>query len=650
MRGLPVLRAGNLVAFGSDEDLRVHVETYLSKGGLAVQPEIALEPLETLEVRLVAPRLLEPLTLRCEVVGLQSERALLRVLEPSTTALTEQLERALTPPAKGVQEMKGAPHANDAPATNASTAADESASRTARNEAASEGAPPRALPPVLSGDLLRFASEEDFNAAGRELYLLGAVMASCDVAPLPGERRRVRLQVGARLAGTPLTVSLQPGPGGMLVVQLEQKAELGPVLAEVLPPKAPPEVVERVEPASSNANHAGESGDDDSRPTRRPGIALRLEPAGPLVNPTSAEGILKLALPRPLTEEDLVQPSTHLLLRWLLSSKGTVRVTVEMPGAHPFVVLQGREVRAAVDMPTLGRGLVEPEGRYTVVEIQRPPRMTHGGTMLQLLQEVISGLVGKLSDEELERGLAIHGERNPLLNDVGKRLLEGLGFSSTHTRLARKALTGKESVYDVTRHAAGARSAFEVLYTLEVSGGLDWVDAERAAREERQRKERERLDRLVEGAAGLWEKIRDANHFEAMGLHWSTPPRKIEPAYRELARLYGPKGEARAEAPEICELIWQKVERAYAVLSDASKRRAHRKEAYALKWSAQIDVLLDRADIAVYRKDYEEAHDLLMVCQDIHPTPAAAERLLKLEEARIRARTRAGQGNDGERS
>lgn len=216
-----------------------------------------------------------------------------------------------------------------------------------------------------------------------------------------------------------------------------------------------------------------------------------------------------------------------------------MRVDVEMAGqpAYPFVVINGREVRAAVGMPTLGRNLVEAEGRYT----------------------------------------------------------------------------------------------------LEISGGLDWVDAGHAAHEERRRRERERLDRLVEGAAGLWEKIKDANHFEAMGLHWSTPPRKIELAFRELERLYGPAGEARQEAPEMCSLIWQKVERAYAVLSDPSRRRAHRKEAYALKWSAQIDVLLDRADIALYRRDYEEAHDLLSLCQDIHPSAEAASRLLKLEESGVLA-------------
>ncbi len=633
MVDLPRLCSGNTVAYASDESLRASAETYLTKGALAVLPEVELAPLAMIEVQLTAPRLDQPLLLQCEVVVLQPERALLRIVEPPPGTFTPYTTLP-EPPGGGAPGVKEPPAAEAPPEVAPAHAGADS--DDSENDKAEE-TPAPTLPPYLSAETLRFASEQDFNVAGRDLYLLGAVMAACDQPPLPGERRALKLQIGSRLAETPVHTTLQLGPGGMVVVELEQRDELARVLPEVLPPKTPPDaVLEREEGADPAA------GDDDSGRGSRASVALVLERKGPLWNPTTADGVLALAVTQPLTPEHLALPNTHLLLRWLLTSKGTVRVDIEMAGhpMHPFVVMNGREVRSAVAMPTLGRNLVEPEGRYVVVDLKRPPRMTHGGTMLQLMQEVVSGLVGKLADEALERGLERHQGRCPQLNDVGKRLLEGLGFSSSHKRLAQKALTGRESVYDVTQHAAGARSAFEVLYTLEISGGLDWVDGDGVARAERQRKERERLDRLVEGAAGLWEKIQHANHFEALGLHWSTPPRKIKPVFDELERLYGPGGEARKEAAEVCERIWAKVSDAYAVLSDSTRRRAHRKEAYPLKWSAQIDVLLDRADIAMYRKDFEDSYDLLMVCQDIQPTAAAADRLVKLKEAQTKARAR----------
>jgi hypothetical protein len=121
-----------------------------------------------------------------------------------------------------------------------------------------------------------------------------------------------------------------------------------------------------------------------------------------------------------------------------------------------------------------------------------------------------------------------------------------------------------------------------------------------------------------------------------LGLHWSTPPRKIEPTYDELRATYGPAGEARQADKEASERIWKRVEEAYAVLKDKGARQRHRREAYPLKWSQQVDLMLDRADIAIYRKDFEEAYDLLMVCQDVEATPKGAELLKKLKDRQDR--------------
>jgi hypothetical protein len=599
MAALPPLLASGAVVFESDEDLRASIDTYLSRGALALAPSVGLEPLSVVVLRLEGGWLKEPIPLRCEVVGLQPERVLLRLIG----ADLEQLGRRLAEPvAEEPPVLITLPPVADKPPKPEDT----------------EPAEPPLMPPMLRGEVLRFASEEDFNAAGRDLYTHGAVMAVVDEPFQPGAKRTVRLQVQDRESRSSLVASMQPGSMGTAVLQFESKEQLAALLPELLPPKAPPEIVR--------------DGGEEPAATA-PRIALTLAPSGALTNPTTVAELLALSLAEPLNPERLGRPNIHLLLRWLLGTHGFVRVEVEHQGApaHPFLIVNGREVRASVPLSILARGLVGLEGRYVTTKLKRAPRLSQYGTVLQLMQEVVSALVARFSDEELEAGLQRYGKRSPQLNAAGKKLLEGLGFSSSHKRLAQKALTGRESVLGVTQHASGARAAFEVLYTLEITGALDWVDAGGLLLEEKRRKDKERLDRLVEGAAGMWDKIKGANHFEVMGLHWSTPPRKIPESYQELAKLYGPTGEARAEAPDVCQLIWAKVGLAYDVLKDTSARRRYRHEVYALKWSAQVELLIDRAKLAIYRHDAQDAVDLLSVCQDIHPTQEAAELLTRLQ-------------------
>ncbi len=95
MANLPVLEQGGTVVYETTEDLDLSVERFLSKGALAVTPRRALAPLEQLEIVVSAAFLVERPRLTVEVVHLDAQRAVLRLLVPFDVARL----RARTAPA-----------------------------------------------------------------------------------------------------------------------------------------------------------------------------------------------------------------------------------------------------------------------------------------------------------------------------------------------------------------------------------------------------------------------------------------------------------------------------------------------------------------------------------------------------------------------
>lgn len=477
--------------------------------------------------------------------------------------------------------------------------------------------------PLLDGERLCFSSKSDFLAVKRDLVLLRAVMATSQAALVAIETRALRFVIGTYEHDTSMRCTISPGGPGRVIVQFDAIEALEQAL-------------QRLDIALSKMTDAALTGDAAAAPDGQP-VALTLPPVGRLSHPSTVSDLLALRPSRKLTSTQLAAPASVLLLRWLHEHRGVVRVDVACSkrAAVSFYVIHGNEVRSATAVGPLARSLTGAEGSYRVQESRRVPPMNHRTSVMALTQHVLRLSLAGLDDADLARGLSRTDTKAPQLNAVGGRLLPKLDLPGSLARFADKRVRGLETTAELVGPTLGVRTTWELLYILELVGALDWVDPAKAAAAEATRAEREEQDEGAQEIMALWAKVEGANHFEVLGLHWSTTPRMIGEQYLDLRERYGPQGTRRRFAPEVCDQFWTRVEHAYMVLRDATSRRAYRDAHYTAARDAQLTLMLDRAEIALLRFDFAEALDLLMACQDIQETERGnllVDRLRKLQQ------------------
>jgi hypothetical protein len=463
------------------------------------------------------------------------------------------------------------------------------------------------LPPYFSGDALRFQSLNDLRGARNDLVTLGAVLAVCDERP-PANAVDVRVVVGARESRSKLRCVLSAAQPGTAVVQVQDKASIAAVFDEL-------DGADR--PASSSWPTGPEA---VARAAAQP-RALSLPMRGKLWNPTTPGEVMRLPVHRPITDSDLQRPSVPLLLRWLRTTKGVLRVDLSADGqpVHSIIVVDGRELRSPVSLQTLGRALGAPLYEYEVVELPRAPQLTNTGRTLHLICEVIRALLAPHEPEAI--AAAFPSTKDPRLVRAVTSVVDALGFQGPHARVIKMALQGDEVIETVARGATGARVACVVL---ELFGGLTYVAG----------LPRTTTPSALMGPAPTTSTERpailDRDHFTALGLHWSSSPAEIAGAYHRVRADYQPGGVKRPANAADAEKVLKRLEEAYKVLNDTEARRAYRKATYNMVWAHQAQILVAQAKLALYRKDLAEARNLLLAAQDLAGSNEAGEMLALL--------------------
>jgi hypothetical protein len=463
------------------------------------------------------------------------------------------------------------------------------------------------LPPYFSGDALRFHSIGDLRGARKDLTSLGAVLAVCDERP-PAQPVEVRLSVAGKESRTRLRCMLSAAQPGTVVLQVEDKRHVAAVFDELDPQAGP---------------------GDPRTPTegsRAVGRSLNLPLKGHLWNPTTAAEVMKLPVHRPVTDTDLARPSVALLFRWLRTTRGVLRVELSTAGqpVHTVVVVDGRELRSPVSLQTLGRALGAAAYDYEVTEIPKAPQLSHTGRTLHLIVEAVRALLAAHEPEAIAAAFP-HTKEPRLVRAVGS-VVEALGFQGPHARMIKTSLSGDDVVEGVTRAATGARVAWDVLVCLELWGGLTFAVGEA----------RRPTPTSMSGLAsvgGERPSLLDKDHFAVLGLHWSSSPTEITPAYQKARAEHGPGGIKRPTAPGDAEQVLKRIDEAWKVLTDAEARRAYRRATFNMVWPHQAQILVAQAKLALYRKDLLEARNLLMAAQDLSPSTEAHELLAALNRA-----------------
>jgi hypothetical protein len=676
--GLPALREDGAVHFETSAMLVTCWETYLEKGALAVRPERALSPLEQLEVRLEGADIVAAISLRCEVVHLDPQRALLRLLDAppprprpcpisATSILAPPVPEPATPPPSASSIAPVADPAPSLPRTSSRGGAGlprtssrsgaaglpRTSSRSGRirdpkktqevmigvlmpspdglapdvarspRESQTLSAPATAeaqVMPLFCGSVLRFASMEHLEAARVHLEGVGAVLAVVD-GNVPLVAIDVRIAVEDRMTRSPARVVVAGATPGTVVVQAIDKAGFLPLLAEMAP---------RAEPAPRTPTPTPSPAPPPAGTPQAAVRALSLPRRGEALNPTTAAGILALPVARAPTDADLERLMAPLLLRWLRNARGAVKLEVTADDQPLFtaVFVDGREVRTPASLQSLGKGLSLPRLNYAIIDLPRVPQLTTVGRTQHLIGEVIRGLCARCEIDELQAAFPDRPGRCPR---AVTHVVESLGMPSQHQRFVKAELDGSWFLDEVARAAVGGRTVWETLYTLELCQGLEWDEPPPNKKPRTGLHPKSVLGAMRAAPTDDEGAIFDGkDHFQVLGLHWSSSPSQVGPAVARLRSDYGPGGRKRPQNPAAADKLSKRIEEANRVLSVDEHRRRYRREQYNLIWPEQARLLVQKAKLAIYRKDFDEASDILEAAEDIAPSPEAKALLAHL--------------------
>lgn len=422
-------------------------------------------------------------------------------------------------------------------------------------------------------------------------------------------------------------------PGHEVLLQL---LDFGPPLvAQLMALTAPASAPPPSAPGSREA-HPDETRPSEVGTTRRSAILrLNIAPTGSFKNPDTPERFLELPLSHAPTRQQVSTPSVPLVFMAVVAKKEPcVRLVVRGSGNRvaELSVLDGTRVLLGMPERSILTALAEPSGTYEIAsQAAPPPNHRYKAVPVTLLYELVKDLVKRYVEPDLRAGLAGRMGQSPKLGPTGEQVLRRVNVSDAQTRVGKRMLTGEYALDEVLYTGIGVRSTFQLLYLMEVWGGLSWVDPPP--------KENLLVDELRETLA----RAQSADHFAVMGLHLSTPPRQIEKTLHRLRGMYGPGGTIARASPELSAELWTKIQAAYQVISTADGRKRYRAERFpTVRLDYAADLTLAQAELAELRSDWELAIDLLEITLELHPTREALEEMRRVQDLKAGRRQGAG--------
>lgn len=338
-------------------------------------------------------------------------------------------------------------------------------------------------------------------------------------------------------------------------------------------------------------------------------------------NPQTPHQWLALPVSRAPSAEQLAAPPLPLVLRFLPALRANaVRLAVSSPSGREVecFVIHGKELRSAIPPDSLLAAMAQPGGTYEVASAE-PGRTSHSLTLQAFRLRLLRELLKKHPEEDLAAAMSGQYGSAPRLTEAGAKLLPRLPLSDAQRRVARTTITGERALAQVLLTGIGEKSSWQLVYLLQLLGGLEWVEVETR-------------DVVADELEQTLARVREADHFAVLEAHFTSSPKAIEKAYRRMKGTYGPGSQAQRKSPGAAEEICRRVEAAYAVIKSKEGRRAYRAERFPkVRMDYAASLVHAQAQMAQLRGDLTTARDLLEAAIELHP---CAEYLADLQRMR----------------
>lgn len=131
------------------------------------------------------------------------------------------------------------------------------------------------------------------------------------------------------------------------------------------------------------------------------------------------------------------------------------------------------------------------------------------------------------------------------------------------------------------------------------------------------------VETLEKELKSTFERLKVEDHFQRLGLHWTTHPKHYAAAFRKMADRWGPASSVRRHSPlcaEMADAIMGLMDEAFNSIEEHRARVAYRlvrKGKETLVFGT--DFLFKQANLAVFREDWEQALEIIESAIDILP-------------------------------
>lgn len=119
------------------------------------------------------------------------------------------------------------------------------------------------------------------------------------------------------------------------------------------------------------------------------------------------------------------------------------------------------------------------------------------------------------------------------------------------------------------------------------------------------------------------ERVQSEDHFTRLGIHWTSHPSRIEPAFRKMVERFGPGAAARRQSErsaQLVEAIFARMTESFDVLRDRERRRAYRTSLLGqAKLEFGTEFLFKQAHLARFRGEMDKAREIIESALDILP-------------------------------
>ena len=229
-------------------------------------------------------------------------------------------------------------------------------------------------------------------------------------------------------------------------------------------------------------------------------------------------------------------------------------------------IVRGGAAGTTLEMEQLRRTFEWPEGSYKLSGEAPPARLL---TMRQpMVAVVMHGIRSCLRVMDIRRVLDVlapHLHEAPSVLASRGALMPLLGLSPRELRFVEHVLDGGTSADEILRRGGiGRETAIHLLYVLHLFRALEWRCVENRPGESPAERLSQRAHKLERG-----------DHFEALGVHWSSARNEIDRAFHNIEEEMRPGGHASQIDPQAAARILARARLAHEAVANEGDRHAY---------------------------------------------------------------------------